>query len=69
MRIDDNDQLGEEPTPAEIGEACRDVLDGRVCDEIAGQEDSDTALNLAFSALADAGKDPEEYLKDKGILG
>lgn len=68
MGIDDNERLGEEPTPAEIGAACRHVLDGESCDEIAGQEDSETALGLAFTALEEAGKDPEVFLRSKGIL-
>lgn len=68
MGLDNKEQLDEEPTPAEIAEACRDLLEAEVCDEIAEQEETETALGLAFSAILETGEDPEEYLKNKGIL-
>ncbi len=57
-----------EATVAEIADACREVLDEEICDEIAEQDNPDDALGLAFTALCEAGEDPEEYLKEKGVL-
>lgn len=68
MGLDDSETSVEEPTPADIADACRDVLEPDVCDEIAEQEDFETALGLAFSALLEIGEDPDEVLKRKGIL-
>ncbi|MEK7528669.1 MAG: hypothetical protein AAB592_02800 [Patescibacteria group bacterium] len=60
--------LGEEPSVADIADACREVLGLETCDEIAAQEDYQAALGLAFTALDGVVEDPEAFLKDKNIL-
>ncbi|MEK7172261.1 MAG: hypothetical protein AAB739_05125 [Patescibacteria group bacterium] len=59
-----------ESTPQEVADACREALnmDSEVCDEIAEQPTLEDALGLAFTALTEAGEDPESFLKEKGIL-
>lgn len=57
-----------EATPKEVADACEEVLDEETCGEIAAQKNLEDALGLAFTALGDAGEDPETYLKEKGIL-
>lgn len=67
MGLDDS-ELNEEPTAAEIADACKDVLDRATCEEIAAMDDEE-AIGLVFTALIEAGvDDPEEFLKAKGIL-
>lgn len=69
MKIpEETESTKEEPTPQEIADACRDVLDGDTCDEIAKEPTTENALGLAFTALTEVGEDPESYLKEKGIL-
>lgn len=68
MGLDDKEILQEEPTPAEIAEACSEVLEPVACEEIAALEDTETAIGLAFTALIEAGENPEEFLRTKGIL-
>jgi hypothetical protein len=69
MGIDSPDYLDEEPaSPQEIADACRDVLDEETCEEIALQESPEEALELAFTALEEAGEDPEAFLRERGIL-
>lgn len=58
----------EPPSPEEVAEACRNVLGADACDEIAAQESIGEAVDLAFTALTEAGKDPEVFLISKGIL-
>ena len=67
MGLENNEILQEEPTPAEIADACRVILEPKVCDEIAIM-DLEEALSLAFTALAEAGENPDEFLKSKNIL-
>ena len=69
MGLDDNES-NEEPSAAEIADACKDVLDAETCAEIAGMdmEDEDT-LGAIFAYLEEAGiEDPEAFLIEKGIL-
>lgn len=68
MGLDDKEMIQEEPTPAEIAEACREVLDAEVCEEISAMEDGPAGLELAFTALEEVGKNAEQFLKSKGIL-
>ena len=70
MGLDSPDYLDEEPpSPQEIADACREVLDPETCAAIADQENTEDALSIAFVALGEAGvKDPEEFLREKGIL-
>ncbi len=68
MNLDDKETVQEEPTIQELVDACRGVLDEETCDEIAEQENFEDALGLAFTALEEAGENPEEFLKEKGIL-
>lgn len=62
MTQEDIEVPDEEPTPAEIADACRRVLDAEICDEIAAQENVGDALGLAFTALGEVGQDPDEIL-------
>lgn len=68
MIPENSETLVEEPTTTEIADACREILDVEKCNEIAAQESTGDALGLAFTALTEVGKDPEEYLKSKSIL-
>ena len=57
-----------EPTSKELADACREVLPGEDCDELA-QMSIDDALGHAFTLLIENGvDDPETFLKEKGIL-
>lgn len=68
MGIDSPEYLDEEPSPQEIADACRDVLEPEACAAIADQESIEDALSIAFIALEEAGEDPEEFLRERGIL-
>ncbi len=68
MTPENSETLDEEPTIIEIADSCRDILDSETCDEIAAQESTEDALGLAFTALIEAGEDPEEFLKNKNLL-
>ena len=68
MTPENPENLGEDPTVAEIADACRAVLDQGTCDEIAAQKNTEDALGLAFTALTEAGENPEEFLKSRNIL-
>jgi hypothetical protein len=68
MGIDDNDKFDEEPSPAEIADAFRNLLDKETCDEISRQAETEYAYALAFTASTDAGEQhPEKYLMAAGI--
>lgn len=56
-----------EPTPQELAEACKDVLAKEDCQELAKMEIGD-AIGYVFTLLLQAGEDPDEFLKEKGIL-
>jgi len=58
----------EEPTPQEVADACRDVLDQDTCDAIAEEPTVDDAEQLAITALECIGIDGTSYLQTKGIL-
>jgi len=61
-------QEKQEPTSAELAEACQEVLTEEDCAEIAGMP-FDEALGYAFTLLIENGiEDPEEFLKGKGLL-
>jgi len=65
----ENKESNEKVSPLDIAEACMGVLDQETCDQIAEFEDNKEALGYVFSALIEAGiDDPEEFLKEKGIL-
>lgn len=70
--IGDKEELEREPTPAEIADACRELLDPfdpGACDEIAQAEDATEALMFAMTAIcAYTDLDPEEFLISKGLL-
>lgn len=58
-----------DPSIVELVEACREVLDDDACAAILEEPDYSAALDLAFSALFNAGiEDPENFLIQKGIL-
>jgi hypothetical protein len=62
-------ELREDATPQEIAEACSDILDQNTCLAIAEEEDPISALELAFSALTEAGTtDPDRFLTERNIL-
>ena len=57
-----------EPTPQELAEACKEVLDEETCAELETMEFNE-ALGYAFTCLMEAGiEDTEEFLIKKGIL-
>lgn len=56
-----------EPTSRELAEACKEVLSEEDCEELSSME-IDDAIGYAFTLLIEAGEDPEEFLKEKGIL-
>jgi len=70
MGIDSPDYLDEEPpSPQEIADACKEVLNPETCAAIADQENTEDALGIAFTALDEAGvEDSEGFLRGKGIL-
>ncbi len=62
------EQEKQEPTSAELAKVCQEVLPEEECQEIASMELED-ALKYSFSLLIKNGiKDPEGFLKEKGIL-
>lgn len=68
MGIDDPETVEEEVTPTEIAVACRGTVNEIGCEAIAEEEDSESALALAFSLLLEVVDDPEDFLRGKGIL-
>lgn len=56
-----------ELTSVELAQVCTEVLTPEDCAELAEME-FDNALSYAFTLLLEAGEDPEEFLKEKGIL-
>lgn len=57
-----------EPTHEELAHACKEVLSHEDCAELLAMP-IDEALGYAFTLLIGSGvEDPEEFLKDKGIL-
>lgn len=69
---DSGDHVAEappEPTPKEIADACREVLNEEECKAIEEAESTADAIEQAMSYLQDAGiEDPEAFLMEKGIL-
>lgn len=64
----EEDQMTSEVTSSELSLALADTLPEEVCLAIS-EMDLDDALGFAFEELLNAGvEDPEEYLKEKGIL-
>jgi hypothetical protein len=57
-----------EPTLENLTNACREVL-GEEVEELKNCEGMEEALGLCFSLLIENGiDDPEEFLREKGIL-
>lgn len=58
----------DEPTSQELAEACKDVLSGEDCEELASMP-FDEALDYSFTLLIQNGiENPETFLIEKGIL-
>ena len=56
------------PTSDQLAKACRERLSAKDCDDLR-EMDLYEALGYAFSLLIEAGvKDPEVFLKEKGVL-
>lgn len=64
---EEQEQEAGEPTPEELADACKEVLTEEDCQELASME-IDDAIGYAFTLLLEAGEDPDEFLKEKGIL-
>ena len=63
------DDHEEEPTVANLVEACRELLDEESITALQEIADYDEASGLAFTLLIEAGvDDPEEFLRDKGLI-
>ena len=59
----------DEPTIAEIVEACREELDEDALVGFEGLEDIGDVVGYAIGALFEAGiENPEDFLREKGIL-
>ncbi|MDZ7586285.1 MAG: hypothetical protein U0946_00905 [Patescibacteria group bacterium] len=56
-----------EPTPQELAEACKEVLSEEDCQELAAM-DIDEGIGYAFTLLLAAEEEPEQFLKEKGII-
>jgi len=67
LGIDPEKKRGD-PTPDEIADACREILDEATLEEIRAIGDIEGALGLAFTALIEAGEDPEAFLIEQGVL-
>lgn len=64
----EEDQMTSEVTSSELALAVADELPEEICIAIS-ESDLDDALGIAFEELLNVGiDDPEEYLKEKGIL-
>ncbi|MDO8649815.1 MAG: hypothetical protein Q7K33_00665 [Candidatus Berkelbacteria bacterium] len=63
------DSSEDEPTPAELIDACREVLDGDSLEALNECEDFEEAMGLVFTMLIEAGvEDPEQFLREKGLI-
>lgn len=67
MPLGSPETIAEEPTSAEIADACRQFLDTETCEEIAAM-DLEEAIGFAFTALLEAGEDPMEILQSFDVL-
>lgn len=63
------DELDEEPTAAEIADACRADVDEDTYQSILELDGEEDFIDSVFALLLDSGiQDPEAYLIEKGIL-
>lgn len=63
------DEHGNEPTVANLTEACRELLDKESLEALAECADFDEAMGLAFTMLIENGiDDPEQFLREMGLI-
>ena len=67
MGLDNREKNEEEPTIEELIEACTDVLEQDVLEDLRSME-FDDAIGYIFTLLLDVVEAPEEFLKKKGVL-
>jgi|GEM_PF-6470147 len=65
----DPEEGEKEPSPGDVVEACKGVLDENTLEAIGESADIAEATGLAVTALYEVGKgDPFEFLEEKGLI-
>lgn len=69
MSMEDNYEIPEELTPAEIAELLNNRLDSDTCSDIEECESPEEAIGLAITALTETGiENPLDLLKTLGLI-